>query len=95
MDSIRMGSMIIRPNHGAFHELSFLDFVKTYDQYENIIQILKNHSPEHTTDNQELENFLRENSWDTFGGKLQMLLDKLLPPKTKFDLSEKKYSKPV
>jgi beta-1,4-mannosyltransferase len=70
MDSIRMRSVIIGPDIGAFRDLSSYDFVKTYNTYGEIIEIYTKY--ENTRDSMltETEEFCLENSWNSFGEKL-------------------------
>jgi beta-1,4-mannosyltransferase len=78
MDSIRMRSIIIGPDIGAFRDLSSYDFIKTYSTYSEIIEIY--HKYEHTRDSMliEIEKFCLENSWDSFGEKLNNALSQIL-----------------
>lgn len=73
MDSIRMGSRIIGPNHGAFRDLKDYGFMKTYDEFEDIIPIIKN-SMDTLPDSKELVAFCEDNSWDSFVQKLNKAL---------------------
>ncbi len=78
MDSIRMRSIIIGPNQGAFKDLSSYSFVKTYDNYEEIIEIYNNYTFNKISVCKEIEYFCKENSWDLFVEKLDIELVKIL-----------------
>lgn len=70
MDSIRMGSVIIGPNVGAFKDLKSYSFMQTYDSYEGIIDIFHNFNYDKDIITNEIKGFFNENSWDAFGAKL-------------------------
>lgn len=71
MDSLRMSTHIIGPNHGAFEDLSHLPTVHVFDEYEDIISIYHNGSESMESVKQELEGFFEENSWLKFADKIQ------------------------
>jgi hypothetical protein len=70
MDSIGMGSLIIGPNTGAFKDLSSYNFVKTYNSFNDIIEIYNNNQGNSFTNHLELDSFCLENSWENFGEKI-------------------------
>lgn len=70
MDSIGMGSIIIGPNIGAFKDLSSYNFVKTYNSYNDIIDIHNNCKESKDSIRSEIDSFCHENSWEHFGEKL-------------------------
>lgn len=73
MDSIRMGANVIGPDHGAFKDLEGYRFIKTYQNYGEIITII-NESSDHHGGDEKFELFLRENSWDAFVPKFEHVL---------------------
>ncbi|WP_375585478.1 hypothetical protein [Cyclobacterium xiamenense] len=74
IDSIRMGSIIVGPNHGAFKDLSHLSFVKTYEHFEQIVDLFQH--PGTTTETLKLERdaFFEENNWGKFIEKVDRVL---------------------
>jgi beta-1,4-mannosyltransferase len=78
MDSIRMRSLVIGPNDGAFKDLSTFQFVKVYNNFEDIIGIHKNYLNVQDSINLEIEEFCVNNNWDIFGDKLNAELIKIL-----------------
>ena len=70
MDSIRMRSVIIGPDTGAFKDLSSYSFVKTYNTYSEIIEIFNKYEKTRDPMLVEIEKFCLENSWNSFGEKL-------------------------
>ncbi|HLU89086.1 MAG TPA: glycosyltransferase [Cyclobacteriaceae bacterium] len=70
MDAISMGAVIIGPNHGSFRDLSQFGFVKTYDSYEDIFEIHREHVLNPEPYDSERDRFLSENSWEGFVEKL-------------------------
>jgi hypothetical protein len=76
MDAIRMGARIIGPNFGAFRDLKSSGLVNTYDNYDDILTILKEDQKGQEPDLEGLEKFFCENSWEVFGAKLKLALDK-------------------
>ena len=73
MDSIRMGADIIGPDHGAFKDLEGYGFMKVYKEYEDIASII-NEPSDRPAENEQLDSFLRENSWDAFVPKFEHAL---------------------
>lgn len=71
MDSLRMGTTILGPDHGAFKDLSAYSFVETYNSFEEIPQKLKNYSPSDQTRLEEIQKFCEENTWELFADKFQ------------------------
>ena len=78
IESIRMGSAIIGPNIGSFKDLSSFKFIKTYNTYEEIIEIYNNFNYNKNSILTEAMNFCQENSWDLFSEKLFKELSKVL-----------------
>lgn len=70
MDSIRMGSVIIGPNVGAFNDLKTYGFVKTYDDFSEILEIYRGYKYDKKSIAVEIEAFCLQNSWEAFGVKL-------------------------
>jgi beta-1,4-mannosyltransferase len=78
MDSIRMGSNIIGPNFGAFKDLSSYGFMHLYNDFNEIINILKNKEIELESNSREIQNFCLENSWEFFMEKVDIELKRIL-----------------
>ena len=78
MDSLRMNSQIIGPNHGAFKDLSHLSTVHVFDEYKDILSIYKCDSDDQESVKQELDDFFEENSWLRFADKIQIHTNSLL-----------------
>ena len=78
MDSIRMRSLIIGPNDGAFKDLSSYNFMKTYKSYNDIIDIHNNYQPGNDSIYTEIDTFCKENSWDLFARKFDVELNKII-----------------
>jgi beta-1,4-mannosyltransferase len=78
MESIRMGSAIIGPNIGAFKDLNSYSFIKTYNTYDEILEIYNNFDYSKSSIYTEAVKFCNENSWDLFGEKLLKELSKVL-----------------
>ena len=76
MDAVSMGVKIIGPDHGAFKDLSSLNFIMTYKNYEDILK-LNQTNKDIPVNFEELTSFYSENSWEGFGnymeGKFQEL----------------------
>ena len=78
MDSIRMGVKIIGPHRGAFKDLSTLSFINTYKDYEDILLLHKKYGGEKEGINdKEYYEFYNRNTWETFGNRMQLEIDKL------------------
>ncbi|BBE20579.1 glycosyltransferase [Aquipluma nitroreducens] len=77
MDSIRMGSNIIGPNIGAFKDISSYGFIRTYNNYDEIIKILRDKKYDMKSNHLKIQNFCFENNWDTFIGKFNKELNRI------------------
>lgn len=77
MDSIRMRTIIIGPNHGAFEDLNSFSFIRTFKNYEDILIISENYKPHSDQVNDDLEDFCKKNSWKIFAENLENELAKL------------------
>ena len=77
MDSIRMNTNIIGPNHGAFKDLSYLPTVDVFESFEDIVEILRNYSEKVSSKEVELELFFQENSWLKFADHIQSYTEEL------------------
>jgi len=78
MDSIGMKSVIIGPNVGAFKDLSSYKFIKTYNTFDDIIEINNNYKPRKESDLIAQEKFCIENNWNVFGEKIHKELSEYL-----------------
>jgi len=78
MDSIAMGSVVIGPDAGAFRDLSKYGFVKTYNRYEDIIDILNKQQESHYSGRADIESFWQENNWERFGEKFSATLSDII-----------------
>ncbi|MBD3630244.1 hypothetical protein [Cyclobacterium sp.] len=74
IDSIRMGSMILGPNHGAFKDLNHLSFVNTYEDFNQIPSIIKTIDQDGYRLESERQAFYEENNWKKFIEKLDSIL---------------------
>lgn len=74
MDTIRMGSLVIGPNKGAFKDLSTESFIDTYNSYEDIIKILNENKVKKESIYPEIVKFCTENSWNRYVEKLNACL---------------------
>jgi len=70
MDSIRMGSVIIGPDVGAFRDLSSYSFIITYSSFDEIPGIYNSFSGDTGKILDEINDFCIDNSWDSFGERL-------------------------
>ncbi|MEX2592073.1 MAG: hypothetical protein WD426_04810 [Anditalea sp.] len=73
IDSIRMGTVIIGPNHGAFKDLSHYSFIKTYNSFVDIFEIYEEDPPDETQEDKERKEFFEENNWEVFIQKLEKI----------------------
>jgi|WetSurMetagenome_2_1015567.scaffolds.fasta_scaffold07622_2 beta-1,4-mannosyltransferase len=70
MDSIAMRSVVIGPDAGAFKDLGRYGFVRTYKTYSDIVNIYKSDSVPDPNTEKDLDDFWKENNWETFGERL-------------------------
>lgn len=78
MESIRMGSAIIGPDNGSFKDLSSYNFIRTYNTYDEILEIYNNFNYSKNSILVEAEKFCHEYSWDHFGEILFKELSEVL-----------------
>lgn len=71
MDSIRMRTLVIGPEKGAFKDLKKYSFVKTYNHFDEIPLIIKSGVSNESMLYRDIEEFCIENSWKRFGQKLR------------------------
>ncbi|SEJ68898.1 Glycosyltransferase involved in cell wall bisynthesis [Cyclobacterium xiamenense] len=74
IDSIRMGSTILGPNHGAFKDLSNLSFVKTYENFGDIVECSRFTGTTADQLRSERDVFFKENNWERFIDKVDRVL---------------------
>jgi len=74
MDTLSYGAQIIGPNIGAFKDMQKLGLIKTYNHYEEIIDIL-NHISDIGQDNKCLLRFIENNGWNDFSCKILKLIN--------------------
>ncbi len=77
MDAIRMRSVIIGPNKGAFKDLSENNFILIYNNFGEIPQIYNNALPYINSFNKDMEDFCKENSWEIFADKINPVLGQM------------------
>ena len=77
MDAIRMRSVIIGPNKGAFKDLDKSNFVFIYNDFSEITQIYNRMVPHINSFNGEMEQFCKENSWEVFADKIIPVLGQM------------------
>lgn len=77
MDSIRMRTPIIGPNIGAFKDLEKYNFLKVYQNYDDILHIYESYQQDSYQLNKEVENFCLKNSWKSIIQELQPELENI------------------
>jgi beta-1,4-mannosyltransferase len=71
MDSLSMGAIVIGPNYGAFKDLDEMGFVKSYNRWEEIENIIiKYNDLDFKQYSKAIEIFVKENHWKSFGSKI-------------------------
>ncbi len=78
MDSIRMRTPIIGPNHGAFKDLSDYSFIQTYRDFDEILTFYEKSLDAHVSYEEELIDFYHSFSWDAFGEKFSNEVDRVI-----------------
>jgi hypothetical protein len=79
MDSIRMGTRIIGPDHGAFRDLKEEPFIETYRDFAELETILR--SEKESPDQDYIRRFCRNNNWADFVNQIKHELEQLVPEK--------------
>ncbi len=67
IDTIVMGGVPIGPNVGAFKDLSDMQLCYVYDDYQELLSILKE---DYSITQERRDEFVRLNTWKSFGAKL-------------------------
>ncbi len=70
MDTLRMNTEIVGPNHGAFKDLAYLPNVHIFDKFSDIVQIVKDKPEGNEASDSKIENFFENNSWRAFADKI-------------------------
>lgn len=73
LDTLSLYGSVIGPNKGAFSDLKDDNLCFTFNEYEDIIEIIKNNS---IIQRQVIENFNNQNSWEEFSLKIFDFLKK-------------------
>ncbi len=74
IDSIRMGSQIMGPNHGAFKDLSYLSFVHRYEDFSRIPDLFAAYEMDDKKTKIEREAFYNGNNWGKFIERLDFVI---------------------
>jgi beta-1,4-mannosyltransferase len=77
MDSLGYGARVVGPHVGAFADLAEEGIIKTFSHFEELKIVLENSLNAGKTgdDNQQLESFLQENSWERFAENVFQILE--------------------
>jgi glycosyltransferase involved in cell wall biosynthesis len=73
IDSIRMGTIILGPEHGAFKDLKGYAFMHTYNEFAEIPEILSSVDPIDAQIESDRDIFIAENSWMNFVEKIEAI----------------------
>lgn len=82
MDSIRMGTRIIGPDHGAFRDLKGQDFIETYQDFTEMEAIIREGKGQAPINPKTIEDFCHRNNWAAFGDRITYELEQLFPEHT-------------
>ncbi len=72
IDTIALGGTPVGPNLGAFKDLAEEGVCLVYDNYSSLLGLL---SSSRNIDNNKREDFISQNTWDSFAKKLDYLLN--------------------
>lgn len=81
MDSLSQEATIFGPHTGAFEDLSRLDLVHTFENYEDLITKIDIHlASEFDLDRQKerIAGFNNENTWENYANQIELLISKYL-----------------
>lgn len=70
MDSLLFGASVIGPNIGAFQDLNKANLCHTFNNYEDIINIIKQHNK---ILNENILSYIKENTWNKFAVRFLQL----------------------
>ena len=70
VDSIRMGAVVLGPDHGAFKDMGDLAFMRTYKDFNEIPRIISEFDPANEQIEADRNTFMEQNSWQNFVGKI-------------------------
>ncbi|WP_143156003.1 glycosyltransferase family protein [Cyclobacterium lianum] len=73
IDAIRMGAVVIGPDHGAFSDLKGYAFMHTFRDFDDIGQIMKDFKENDQMLESDRSRFMRENTWEKFVEKLERI----------------------
>lgn len=71
IDSIRMGAIVLGPDHGAFKDLSGFAFMHTYKDFNEIPQLIADFDPSNSQIELDRKYIMEENTWEQFVKKIE------------------------
>ena len=76
MNSLSKGAKIIGPDSGAFKDLAKEKLICTYNNFDELINILR--SDKFVVDKNRLDNFLELNSWNNFAKNISLKIREIV-----------------
>ena len=70
IDSIRMGAIILGPDHGAFRDMKDLAFMHTFKNFNEIPKIISEFNPSDEQIEGDRNTFMNQNTWANFVEKI-------------------------
>ncbi|WP_339923348.1 hypothetical protein [uncultured Cyclobacterium sp.] len=73
VDSIRMGAVVLGPDHGAFKDMENLAFMHTYKDFNEIPKIISEFDPADAQIEADRNTFMKQNTWYNFVEKIEKI----------------------
>ncbi|WP_163378134.1 glycosyltransferase family 4 protein [Cyclobacterium sp. SYSU L10401] len=73
IDAIRMGAVVVGPDHGAFKDLKKYDFMRTFGDFEDIPRMMEGFNEDGKKIERDRLLFMKENTWENFVNKLEQI----------------------
>ncbi|MDN3686621.1 glycosyltransferase family 4 protein [Cyclobacterium jeungdonense] len=73
VDSIRMGAVIIGPDHGAFRDLKKWSFLHTYREFDELPGIIAGYSSDEEKIESDRKDFMEQNTWGNFVRQIEKI----------------------
>ena len=73
VDSIRMGAIVLGPDHGAFKDMGNLAFMRTFKDFDDIPKIIEGFDPADERIEADRNTFMKQNSWHNFVQKIEKI----------------------
>lgn len=73
IDAIRMGAVVIGPDHGSFRDMKHWSFLQTYREFDELPEMIAAFSPNAEEIEADRNVFMEQNTWGNFVRKIEAI----------------------